>query len=40
MIEIKRMAICDLETILGAVEFTKKECDWIWPISRTAFEVY
>jgi len=40
MEELKRMPISDLETIIGSVDFTKKECDWIWPVKRTAFEVY
>jgi len=40
MEELKKMPISDLETIIGAIELTKKECDWIWPTQRKAFEVY
>ena len=38
MIEIKKMPIVDLETIIESVDFTKQEIGWIWPIK--GFGVY
>lgn len=38
MDEIRKMAICDLENIIGASEFTKADQDWVWPIKREGFE--
>ena len=40
MIEILKMAICDLEDVIASTELTNKEIEWIWPIERKAFEVY
>lgn len=38
MDELRKMAICDLEDIIGASEFTKADQEWVWPIKRDAFE--
>ena len=40
MIEMVKMAICDLEDVIGSAAFTNEEQDWIWPIKRSGFEVY
>lgn len=38
MIEMIKMAICDLEDVIGSAGLTNEEQDWIWPVKRDAFE--
>jgi hypothetical protein len=40
MEEIKRIAVDDLTLITESAGLTKKELDKIWPVKRSAFEVY
>ena len=40
MLEMIKMAICDLEDVITSAGLTKEEQDWTWPIDRDAFEVY
>ena len=40
MLEMIKMAICDLEDVIASAGMSKEELDWIYPIDRDAFEVY
>lgn len=40
MIEMIKMAICDLEDVIGSAGFTKEDQDWVWPIKYEGFEVH
>ena len=40
LMELKKMPISRLETIISSSELSKKDADWIWPIERGAFEVF